>query len=150
MKHFLSLFLILVSSFAATAADTVLVLNETTVTVNGQNWGKPADVIANNPQLAPAVQLALEAWAADLRQAEAEAEAALAAKTARISSVLQAKLTDEIKTGEGPKTALLRELMAEAAKTDAQLKLEQAQAVEAAAVAARKAAEAEAAKLSGN
>lgn len=124
MKNLLSSFLILVSSFAANAADTVLVLNETTVTVNGQNWGKPCDVIANNPQLAPAVQLALEAWAADLRQAKADSDAALAAKNARINTVLQSKLSDELKTGEGPKTQLLRTLMAEAAKTEQQVKAE--------------------------
>lgn len=119
----LALFTLAITALHA-ADPVVLVLNETTVTVNGQNWGKPCDVIANNPQLAPAVQLALEKWAADLRQAKADADAALAAKNARINTVLQSKLTDELKTGEGPKTQLLRTLMSEAAKTEQQLKAE--------------------------
>jgi len=42
------------------AADTVVVVSATQVTVNGVDAGKPADTIRNRPELASAIQTALE------------------------------------------------------------------------------------------
>jgi hypothetical protein len=67
--------------------------------------------------------------AAAAREAEAltakqAAEADLAALKGRIDTVLNGLLNAELQTGEGPKTALLRKLIAEAGKSDAELKRE--------------------------
>lgn len=67
--------------------------------------------------------------AADAREAAAKtaqqtAEADLAALKQRIDTVLNGLLQAELQTGEGPKTALLRKLIAEAGKSDAELKRE--------------------------
>jgi hypothetical protein len=124
MKSLFSSFAILISSFAATAADTVTITSATSVLVNGVDYGKPADAIANNKQLAPAIQLALEKWAADLTADKATAEAERNALKARISTVLNTMLTEELKTGDGPKAELLRKLIAESQKSDADLKRE--------------------------
>jgi hypothetical protein len=67
--------------------------------------------------------------AAAAREAEAltakqAAEADLAALKGRINTVLNNLLNAELQTGEGPTTALLRKLIAEAGKTDAELKRE--------------------------
>lgn len=79
-----------------------------------------------------------------------ESVASLTALKQRIEAELSARLAAEQATNvdgvKGPKTLLLEALIARASKSDAELKLEAAKAAEAAAVAARKAAEAEVAK----
>lgn len=128
MKTFVSSFLILVSSFALAADPVVIIQSATSVLVNGEDYGKPADAIANNKQLAPLIQTALEAWAAKVEADKADAIAEHAALKSRISSTLQSLLTEELKTGDGPRADLLRKLIAESQKTDKQLKLEALQA----------------------
>lgn len=126
MKHallILATFALFITALHA-AEPVVVVASATSVLVDGTDYGKPADAIANNKQLAPAIQRALEKWAADLAAEKADADAELAALKSRSSSVLQGMLEEELKTGEGPKTTLLRKLLAEAGKTDAQLKRE--------------------------
>lgn len=136
--------LILASSLLAQAADPVVVItNSSNVTVDGASWGKPADVIANNPALAPAVQRALEAWAADMEAAKKQSDDELAALRVRITTVLNDMLAEELKSGDGPRAALLRDLIAQSQKSDAQVKAEAL----AAEIAAK---QAELAKLQGN
>lgn len=126
MKHILIILAAFTLAIAALhAADPVVTITSaTSVLVDGVNFGKPADAIANNKALAPAIQSALEKWAAEKEDAKADTEAELASLKARISTVLNSMLTEELKTGEGPRTALLRKLITEASKTDKQLKLE--------------------------
>lgn len=120
-----TLLLLLLSTALLSAAEpVVIVTSATSVTVDGAPYGKPADVIANNPQLASAVQTALETWAAEMTAEKAEAEADLNALKGRIDTVLNAMLTEELKTGEGPRTAVLRKLIAESKKSDRQLATE--------------------------
>lgn len=78
-----------------------------------------ASLAAANTDNAAALKAAAarEAQAIAAKQA---AEADLAALKSRIDTVLNA----ELQTGEGPKTALLRKLIAEAGKSDADLKRE--------------------------
>lgn len=128
MKILISSFLILVSSFALAADPVVVVQSATSVLVNGEDYGKTADAIANNKQLAPLIQTALEAWAAKIEDAKADAIAEHAALKTRINTVLNGMLTEELKTGDGPKAELLRKLIAESQKTEKQLKLETIQA----------------------
>lgn len=73
MKHLIAL--LLFTTCCVTAAD-VSVTSATSVLIDGVESGKPADVIANHPQLASSVQLALEAWAAQQTAVLAEAQAA--------------------------------------------------------------------------
>ena len=63
------------------AADVVVVVSATSVTVNGAPAGKPADTIRNRPELASAIQLALE-------QREAEQASALAAVQSKLDASL--------------------------------------------------------------
>lgn len=130
MKYILTILAIFAAAALAAAADhpVVVVQSATSVTVDGQGYGKPIDAIANNPTLAPAIQRALEVWAAEITAAKTEAEAALAAKNGRVDAVLSAKLADEMKTGDGPKAQLLRELKAAATKPEEQAKIEALQA----------------------
>jgi hypothetical protein len=122
MKHIL---IILALTTALHAAEPVVVVTSATnVTVDGVPWGKPADVIANNAALAPAVQHALEAWAAAQEERAADAEAELTALKTRIDAVLNGMLTEELKSGDGPRAAVLRTLINEAQKSDKQLKAE--------------------------
>lgn len=65
------------------AEPVVVVRSATLVTVDGVDAGKPADTIRNRPELAAAVQRALEAWAATEAAKLAKAEADLAAALAR-------------------------------------------------------------------
>lgn len=124
MKHLILLLLVLTSHVACANDPVVVVRSAISVTVDGVDYGKPADAIANNKDLAPAIQTALEAWASQIEQAKAAAEAELAAKTSRINAVLASFLQDELKTGRGPKVEVLEELIAEAGKPSAQLKRE--------------------------
>ena len=125
MKYILTILAIFAAAAIASAADlTVKVNSATSVTIDGIDYGKPVDAIANNPALAPAIQRALEVWAAEITAAKTEAEAALAAKNGRIDAVLSAKLQAELATGDGPKAALLRELKAAAVKPEEVIKRE--------------------------
>lgn len=67
------------------AADVVVVVSATSVTVNGAPAGKPADTIRNRPELASAIQLALE-------QREAEQAAALAAVQSKLDAALATRV----------------------------------------------------------
>ena len=79
------------------AEDVVVVVSATSVTVNGQPVGKPADTIRNRPELASAIQLALEKreaeQAAALAAVQAKLEAALATRAALIAKA-KAKLAE--------------------------------------------------------
>jgi hypothetical protein len=79
------------------ASDVVVVVSATSVTVNGQPVGKPADTIRNRPELASAIQLALEKreaeQAAALAAAQSKLDAALATRAALIAKA-KAKLAE--------------------------------------------------------
>jgi hypothetical protein len=81
---------------AAGAEPVVVVVSATVVTVDGVNAGKPADTIRNRPELASAIQRALEAretqQAAALAAVQAKFDAALAANAALVAK-LQAAAT---------------------------------------------------------
>lgn len=66
---------------ASGAEPVVVVVSATAVTVDGVNAGKPADTIRNRPELASAVQRALEAH-------EAQQAAVLAAVQSRLDAAL--------------------------------------------------------------
>lgn len=72
MKHLIAL--LIFSTVRALASD-VSVASATSVFIDGVESGKPADVIANHPQLASDVQVALEAWAAQQTASLTEAQA---------------------------------------------------------------------------
>ena len=67
------------------------------VTVDGVDSGKPADTIRNRPELASAVQRALETWAAaeaaKLAKAQSDLAAALA-RRAELANLAKAKLAE--------------------------------------------------------
>ena len=65
MKKLLALLLISVAVVVAASAPTIAIVDLSNVTINGANAGAVADVIANNPTIAPAVQQALDAYLAD-------------------------------------------------------------------------------------
>lgn len=74
---------LLISSAAFAAAPLVEIRDTGNVFVDGVNVGAPADAIANNPALAPAIQNALTAFVAKVRtDAAAERDAAIAASDA--------------------------------------------------------------------
>lgn len=124
MKHLILLLLVFTSHVACANDPVVVVRSATSVTVDGVDYGKPVDAISNNKALAPTIQTALEAWASQIEQAKATAEADLAAKTARINIVLASFLQEELKTGRGPRVEILERLIAEAGKPAEQLKRE--------------------------
>tara|TARA_R110000868_G_scaffold391783_1_gene662074 strand:- start:16 stop:435 length:420 start_codon:yes stop_codon:yes gene_type:complete len=70
------------------AADVVVVVSATSVTVNGYPAGKPADTIRNRPELASAIQLALEQREAEQAAALAVAKSELAAALARRAALV--------------------------------------------------------------
>jgi|GEM_PF-4486600 len=145
MKHILLLSFSLCHlpcAFCLAADPIVIVTSATSVTVDSTDYGKPADAIANNKQLAPLIQSALEKYAAKLEADKAEAIAEHGALKGRIDSTLKGLLEAELKTGDGPRAQLLRDLIEQAGKSDAELKLEAAKAAEAAAIKARQEAEA--------
>lgn len=136
--------LVIISTFcfsiSAFSADPVVIVHSATrVTVDGTDYGKPIDAIANNSKLAPAIQRALEAWAAAHEAERDAAKAALTAKSQRLQEVLKSRLGAEEKTGEGPRVKLLRELITEAAAPE---KLLKQQALEAEIAAKKKELEA--------
>jgi hypothetical protein len=82
MKKLIALlFLTLVSIPPALAADApVIVIRDAgNCYVDGMNVGAPADAIANNPAIAPQIQLALDAYNEKVK-AEAKARAEAKAK----------------------------------------------------------------------
>tara|TARA_R110000868_G_scaffold380060_1_gene646053 strand:+ start:108 stop:557 length:450 start_codon:yes stop_codon:yes gene_type:complete len=74
------------------AADVVVVVSATSVTVNGAPAGKPADTIRNRPELAGAIQLALEQREAEQASALALAKSDAATALAALQSKLDAAL----------------------------------------------------------
>jgi hypothetical protein len=114
MKHILLILLTCTAAISTLhAVDPVVVVRSaTSVTVDGIDYGKPVDAIANNPQLTSPIQRALEVWVAGVVAAQAEAEAQRAAEAAKIRAILSARLTAELATGDGPKAALIREIQA--------------------------------------
>jgi len=76
------------------AADVVVVVSATQVTVNGVPAGKPADTIRNRPELASAIQLDLERREVEQAAALALAKSELAAALARRTKLIElAKLS---------------------------------------------------------
>jgi hypothetical protein len=115
MKHII---LALVLSLCSLhAADTVAVISATSVTVNGVPSGKPADTIRNRPELASAIQLALEKreteQAAALAAVQAKLDAALATRTALIAKA-KAKLAELPEASK----AIVRSVIADAEMPD--------------------------------
>lgn len=86
MKFILSLLLFAIS---ASAADVVVVVSAMEVRVNGTNYGKPADAIANNKKLAPDIQRALEVWAAGEAKKLSDTQAKLDAANSRRTELVQ-------------------------------------------------------------
>ena len=86
MKTILAL---LASATLCFAAEPVVVVQSATlVTIDGVDSGKPADTIRNRPELASAVQRALETWAAAEAAKLAKAQSDLAAALARRSELV--------------------------------------------------------------
>jgi hypothetical protein len=71
------------------AADVVVVTSAVSVTVNGVPAGKPADTIRNRPELASAIQLALEKREAEQAAALALVKSELAAALARRTKLIE-------------------------------------------------------------
>ena len=92
MKHLLicllAAFSVQLSAFSA-APPVVVVESSQRVLVNGQDAGKPADTIRNRPELASAIQLALEKREAERAAALAEVQSKLAAALAANATLLQ-------------------------------------------------------------
>lgn len=135
MKHRrLLAFLICLLPLASQSADPIVIVQSATrVTVDGTDYGKPADAIANNKQLAPLIQSSLEKYTAQIKAEKTESQTELADLKQRIDFVLQAKLTEELKTGDGPRAQIIRDLIKESSKSAAQTRLEAALAAKAAA-----------------
>jgi len=80
------------------AAEPIIVVQSATlVTIDGLDSGKPADTIRNRPELASAVQRALETWAAAEAAKLTKAQSDLAAALARRSELVnlaKAKLAE--------------------------------------------------------
>ena len=84
-------------SLCLAAEPAVVVQSATLVTIDGVDGGKPADTIRNRPELASAVQRALETWAAAESAKLAKAQSDLAAALARRSELVnlaKAKLAE--------------------------------------------------------
>ncbi len=84
-------------TFCFAAEPVVVVQSATLVTIDGVDSGKPADTIRNRPELASAVQRALETWAAAEAAKLAKAQSDLAAALARRSELVnlaKAKLAE--------------------------------------------------------
>lgn len=76
------------ATLCLSAEPVVVVQSATLVTVDGVESGKPADTIRNRPELASAVQRALETWAAAEAAKLAKAQSDLAAALARRSELV--------------------------------------------------------------
>ena len=125
MKKLITLALCLLP-FAFCIADTPAL----TLAANGHlfrgalDLNNAGDALKNNLCTVAEFQAALQAQADELTEAKND----LAKLRQRIAATLQAKLEAELKTGEGPKVALLRTLQAEANKSDDDLKRESLEA----------------------
>lgn len=98
MKTILAILTIASLTLAAPAAEpVVVVVSATSVTLDGVHAGKPADTIRNRPELASAIQRALETWAAaesaKLAKAQSDLAAALA-RRAELVSLAKSKLAE--------------------------------------------------------
>lgn len=97
-----------------------------TLTPNGHlfrgavDLNNAGDALKNNLCTVAELQAALLEQSVELSTAKND----LAALRQRITATLRAKLADELKTGEGPKVALLRALQAEVSKSDDDIKRE--------------------------
>jgi len=96
----------------------IIVQSPTVVLVDGQNYGKVADTIANNKQLASDIQIALEAWAQEKETTLSE----ITADRARIAKLL-ADASDAFDKGDVAKLAAMR---ASALQTEGEKKLQAA------------------------
>lgn len=87
-----------VSGFAM-ADPVVVVTSPTNISVDGVECGKPMDAIRNRPELASAIQNALEAYCASLSKAKAEVEAKLSdtvtAQAALVKAAQEAIASDK-------------------------------------------------------
>jgi Skp family chaperone for outer membrane proteins len=101
------------SAASASAADPVIVVNSpSSITIDGAESGKVADCIANHPQLASAIQRALEKWHASREAALAKLERDAEIKsTAALETIKEMKHAEE-KTGKGKRWEALDELQA--------------------------------------
>jgi len=84
-------------TFCFAAEPVVVVQSATLVTIDGVDSGKPADTIRNRPELASAVQRALETWAAaeavKLTKVQSDLAAALARRS-ELVNLAKAKLAE--------------------------------------------------------
>jgi hypothetical protein len=110
----------------------IIVQSSQVVLVDGQNYGKVCDTIANNPKLASDVQIALEAWVAG----EAEKLSVITADRDRIAKLL----ADASAAFDAGDVATLAAMRAASLQTETEKKL-------AAALAKKAEAEAEIAAL---
>lgn len=129
MKHILIILLAFAGAIAALhAADPeVKIESATRVLVDGQDYGKPLDAIVNNPQLAPAIQRALEKWMGEVEADKAKQQNKATEKEARVAEVIRKidkRLEKELATGDGPKAQLLRQVKADASASETDAKLE--------------------------
>ena len=131
--HLLAFVICLLPLASQSADPIVIVQSATRVTVDGTDYGKPADAIVNNKHLAPLIQESLEKYTAQIEADKTESQTELADLKQRIDAVLQAKLTEEIKNGDGPRAQVIRDLIKEASKSAAQTRFEAALAAKAAA-----------------
>ncbi len=91
MKTIVRFFLLFaVAAAFASAADPVVAIDSATnVYIDGVNFGQPADVIANNPKIAPLVQTALVGF---VKKTETDAAAAKAVEVAAVAATRDAQL----------------------------------------------------------
>ena len=76
---------------------TIIIQSPTAVFVDGENYGKVADTIANNQQLASDIQIALELWA---KEKEDAVEKATADAVADAVLGVQGKLNELVQAAE--------------------------------------------------
>jgi hypothetical protein len=93
LSHYLLISALLASFCSLGAAEPAAVVTDAgNCYVDGQNVGAPADAIANRPELAPRIQVALAEFVArTIAQEKARADAAIAAKEAEKAATIAAK-----------------------------------------------------------
>ena len=97
---------------------TIIIQSPTAVFVDGENYGKVADTIANNKQLASDIQIALEAWAQEKETTLSE----ITADRDRLAALL-ADASAAFDAGDIAKLTAMRE---DAQKTENEKKLQAA------------------------
>jgi|GEM_PF-3256961 len=150
MKTLISVLFVLSCSISGLFAQTSAQLAADLQAADAAHWPAiQALLIAQRDELTAAHLASLTDASADFKTKvttlTTERDAAkteLAELKQRIDTVLQTQLTEEMKTGDGPRAQLLRALIEQAGKSAAELKLETAKAAEAAAIKARQEAEA--------